>query len=333
MNYSTEINNTLQKLDQLIHKGEIKDIQQYGQLLIKLPPDLQDQVQGAVSYEGGWLFAGADFDALEEKIGAIKSQDPNRIKVYTDGYDGHSMRAQKYFTDQMPDIDPNDVSSINSIATKYPILRQDSKKPTFALQYMGTAYTLHKRSGFPMEKAIEIENAFHELYKVSGEFNERNKQFMIKHGYVECAFGLKLRTPIISKCILGNSKTPYEAEAEARSANNAVTQSWGMLLNRAMIATNNRIERAGYATVILPINMIHDAGYFLIKNDPKYIKFLNDVLIEEMEWQDDPDIRSTDVILSASLEIGKSWHKLQTLPNKATIEEIQNELSIITGSN
>jgi DNA polymerase-1 len=52
----------------------------------------------------GWLFAAADFHALEEKIGAILSKDPNRIKVYTDGFDGHSMRAEKYFGDQMPDI-------------------------------------------------------------------------------------------------------------------------------------------------------------------------------------------------------------------------------------
>lgn len=52
----------------------------------------------------GWLFCGADFDALEEKIGAILSGDPHRIKVYTDGFDGHAMRTVKYFGDQMPDI-------------------------------------------------------------------------------------------------------------------------------------------------------------------------------------------------------------------------------------
>ena len=33
-------------------------------------------------------------------------------------------------------------------------------------------------------------------------------------------------------------------------------------LNRAMNATNTRIEEAGYSAVILPCNMIHDAGYF-----------------------------------------------------------------------
>ena len=213
---------------------------------------------------------------------------------------------------------------INSIADKYPELRRKSKAPTFALQYMGTAYTLHKRAGFTMEQATDIEQAFHELYKVSGEFNEKNKQFMEKHGYVECAFGLKLRTPIIPKCVLGNSRTPHEADKEARSANNAITQSWGMLLNRAMNATNKRIEEAGYSTDILPCNMIHDAGYFLVKNDPKYIKFLNDVLIEEMEWNDEDTIRSTDVPMKASLALGKSWDKLINLHNHATLEEIQN---------
>jgi len=61
-------------------------------------------VKSCIEAPKGWLFAGADFSALEERIGAILSQDPNRIKVYTDGKDGHSMRTHKYFADQMPDI-------------------------------------------------------------------------------------------------------------------------------------------------------------------------------------------------------------------------------------
>ena len=120
-------------------------------------------VKSCIIAPEGWLFAGADFSALEERIGAILSKDPNRIKVYTDGYDGHSLRAQTYFADQMPDIDPTSVDSINSIQDKYPELRRRSKGPTFALQYMGTAYTLHKRTGFSMDQAIKIEKAFHEL--------------------------------------------------------------------------------------------------------------------------------------------------------------------------
>tara|TARA_R110002020_G_scaffold307502_5_gene523319 strand:+ start:3932 stop:6373 length:2442 start_codon:yes stop_codon:yes gene_type:complete len=287
-------------------------------------------IKSCIVAPDGWLFAGADFAALEERIGAILSKDPNRIKVYTDGMDGHSMRAYRYFSDQMPDIDPNDVDSINSISTKYPELRRKSKGPTFALQYMGTAHTLHKRTGFPKDQAKQIYDAFHELYKVSGEFNARNKEFMEKHGYVECAFGLKLKTPIISKCVLGNSKTPYEADKEARSANNAITQSWGMLLNRAMNATNLRIEQAGYSTDILPCNMIHDAGYFLVRHNAECIKFLNDVLIKEMEWNDDEAIKSKEVPMKAALEIGKSWDTLVPLNNNASLKEIHE---IFAGSN
>lgn len=52
----------------------------------------------------GWLFVGLDFDSLEDKISAVTTRDPEKIKVYTDGYDGHSIRALAYFPDQMPDI-------------------------------------------------------------------------------------------------------------------------------------------------------------------------------------------------------------------------------------
>ena len=53
----------------------------------------------------GWLFAGLDFESLEDKISAVTTRDPEKIKVYTDGYDGHCLRALAYFGDQMTDIE------------------------------------------------------------------------------------------------------------------------------------------------------------------------------------------------------------------------------------
>ena len=50
----------------------------------------------------------------------------------TQGYDGHSLRAYSYWSEDMPDIDPNSVESINSIEHKYPKHRKSSKAPTFA---------------------------------------------------------------------------------------------------------------------------------------------------------------------------------------------------------
>lgn len=53
----------------------------------------------------GCLFVGLDFASLEDRISALTTKDPNKLKVYTDGFDGHSLRAQSYFSERMPDIE------------------------------------------------------------------------------------------------------------------------------------------------------------------------------------------------------------------------------------
>lgn len=53
----------------------------------------------------GWLFVGLDFDSLEDKISAVTTKDPMKVKVYSDGYDGHCLRALAYFGHHMPDLE------------------------------------------------------------------------------------------------------------------------------------------------------------------------------------------------------------------------------------
>ena len=36
---------------------------------------------------------------MEDRISALTTRDPNKLKVYTDGYDGHSLRAYSYWPD------------------------------------------------------------------------------------------------------------------------------------------------------------------------------------------------------------------------------------------
>ena len=47
---------------------------------------------------------GLDFSSIEDKISALTTKDPNKLRVYTDGYDGHCLRTHAYFSEQMPDI-------------------------------------------------------------------------------------------------------------------------------------------------------------------------------------------------------------------------------------
>lgn len=52
----------------------------------------------------GWLLCGLDYSALEDHISALLTKDPNKLKVYTEGYDGHCLRAYQYWEHLMPDI-------------------------------------------------------------------------------------------------------------------------------------------------------------------------------------------------------------------------------------
>lgn len=52
----------------------------------------------------GWLFVGADFNSLEDYISALTTRDPNKLKVYLDGFDGHCLRAYSYFRDSLPEV-------------------------------------------------------------------------------------------------------------------------------------------------------------------------------------------------------------------------------------
>ena len=73
---------------------------------IKKHPDYKSEydIDSLYEQEPGWVLIGADFSSLEDRIAALTTKDPNKLKVYEDGYDGHCLRAYAYFKDQMPDI-------------------------------------------------------------------------------------------------------------------------------------------------------------------------------------------------------------------------------------
>ena len=244
----------------------------------------------------------------------------------TDGYDGHCLRAYYYFRDRMPDIDGTSVESINSIKKKYPELRQLSKAPTFLLTYGGSAIGLMKNCGFSEEEAKSIEANYHELYRESDEWVKERLARACNDGYVELAFGLKLRTPLLKQSILGNRSTLHQAEAEARTAGNALSgQSYGLLNNRAAVAFMKRVWASKWRTSIQPVALIHDAIYLLIDDDIECLEWVNKALIEEMSWQELPEIAHDTVKLGAELDVFyPSWENEITLPNNATQQEIKD---------
>ena len=113
---------------------------------------------------------------------------------------------------------------------------------------------------------------------------------------------------------------------EFRGANNAVTQSWGLLTTRAGTEFKDKLDVSHERFNIVNVNFIHDAIYQLARKDVSTIRWLNKNLISCMNWQDHPKIKSDEIKLTAELDIGNGWDKMYTLRNDATDEEIQELL-------
>ena len=276
----------------------------------------------------GWLFVGLDYDSLEDRISALTTKDPNKLKVYTDGYDGHCLRAQSYFAEDMPDIDPTSVESINAIKDKYPDQRQDSKVPTFLLTYQGTYIGIMAQCGFDKPKAKQIEHNYHVLYAHSDKWVSDHLDVATQIGYITAAFGLRVRTPLLHQVIRNTSRTPYEAQAEGRTAGNALGQSWGLLNNRAWIEFMQKVRKSQHRLDIRPCAQIHDAGYMMVRDDIDAVSYSNEHLVQAVAWQEHPDIAHPTVKLSGTLSIfHPSWAEEIEIPNGTLAQDIPDVVS------
>lgn len=209
-----------------------------------------------------------------------------------------------------------EVEIINSIKHSHKDLRQRSKGCTFALTYAGTWRTLVQNFGFSEQEAKNIEARYHELYKESDEWVSKKMKKAAVDGYVDVAFGLRVRTPVMHQCILGLRNTPKEAEAEKRTAGNALGQSYGLLNSRAGMAFNRKVRESKYALSIRPVAQIHDAQYFLVKDDAETLLWMNKHLVEETSWQEDPAISHPEVHLGGEVSIFyPDWAHECVIPN------------------
>ena len=273
------------------------------------------------------IFSGADYNALEDKINTLLTRDPNKVKIFSEGYDGHCFRAFYYWGDEMPDI-VDTVESVNSIKELYSDKRDKSKSPSFALQYQGTWITLMNNCGFSEEEAKKVERNYHVMYEVSDTWLEAKLLEASKLGYAELAFGLRLRTPLLARTVMGSSMKANISSAEARTAGNALSgQSYGLLNCKAANDFMERVYASPYKYDIMPVMQIHDAQYYIFPDDVEIVKWVNDNLAECMSWQDLPELQHDVVKLGAELDLFPSWDKPITLKNNISIEEIYDTVS------
>lgn len=279
----------------------------------------------------GFLVATADFSALEDRVIANLSQDTNKLGLFLEGLDGHSLSATYYYPQRVAEIvgpytDHKHASRIlkqivdDDTHPKHTLakeVRQDSKPISFGLAYGAFPPKVAATVKIPLDEAEEIFNAYHnQLYPGITEYREGYVlPTALENGQIHLGLGFTLQ-----------SDNP---EQDIRTLNNACSQFWSILTLLTINKMHQLIDEAGLSQDIYITSSIYDSIYFEVRDDPKIIQWLNNNLIPVME-QD--FIENQIVHNSVDLEIGTSWANLVTLPHNADIETIQSKITQVKAS-
>ncbi len=184
---------------------------------------------------------------------------------------------------------------------------------------------MQKNCGFTPTEAQSIYDNYHAMYKVSDEWTDAKLLQASKDGYVTLAYGLRLRTPLMKSVIWQGPKMPREAQAEGRTAGNAISgQSYGLINSRAACDLQKRINASEYRCRIHISALIHDACYVVVPDELGAIQWLNDNLIDCMKGHGLPELDWHDnVKVGAELDLFyPDWSKAITLKNNISLKQI-----------
>jgi DNA polymerase I-like protein with 3'-5' exonuclease and polymerase domains len=263
------------------------------------------------------MVATIDYSALEDRVIANLSGDVNKLSVFTEGLDGHSLAATYYFPERVKKVigsytDNKEASKKlkELVDTKDPIakeIRQNSKPVTFGISYGAYPPKIAATIKCPIKEAEDIFNAYHnKMYPDITRLREKVLYKAKQDGYVHLGLGCRLYSSDVEK----NSRTLF----------NAISQFWSILTLLVINKLHDEIDDAGLAEDIKVITTIFDSIYLVVKKDAETIKWLNDTICPLMER----DFLKDQIVKNeANLEIGDSWANLIELPHNISTEEIE----------
>jgi hypothetical protein len=270
----------------------------------------------------GSLICAIDYAALEDRVVANLSRDSNKLGLFLEGLDGHSLSATYYYPARVKDIigpftDNKEASKLLKAIVDdkdHPkhkdavSVRQDSKPISFGLAYGAFPPKVAATVKIPLDEAELIFNAYHnDLFPGITEFRESYVlPTAIENGRIHLGLGFYIYTD--------------DPDRDIRTINNACSQFWSILTALTINRLHALIDEAGLQDDIKVTSTIYDSIYFEVTDDPEIIKWLNDHIIPVMTT----DFMENQLVHNdADLEIGKDWANLEVLPHNASIEEIQ----------
>lgn len=269
----------------------------------------------------GYVIATADYSALEDRVFANLTRDENKCALFLDNLDGHSLSATYYFPDRVASLigafTDNKQASIelkslvDSKDKAASSVRQDAKPISFGLAYGSFPPKVAATIKCPLPVAEQIFDSYHnQLYPGITHYREN---YVLPTAQANSKLHLGLGCYI-------KSDNPSR---DCRTLHNATAQFWSILTLLTINKLNILIDEANLTNDIQVTSTIYDSIYFICKDNPSTIKWLNDNLIPTMLA---PFMQDQTVQNEANLDIGPDWATLYTLPNNATLDQIQETL-------
>jgi hypothetical protein len=269
----------------------------------------------------GYVIYTIDYSALEDRVIASISKDKNKCNVFLENLDGHCLNAYGYFKDEISQYmeltnDTNrDVKEFYILVEEghkeLKAIRQKGKPATFGISYGAYPPKIAKTLKVSLDEATKLFNNYHNvLYPGITEYREK---YVLpttnENGYVHLGLGFSIDSD--------------DVQRNARTLVNATIQFWSMLTYITTNELHYRIDRDGYSNDIYQNATIYDSIYMIVKKDANTIKWLNDNVVEIMT----KDFIENQIVSNEAVgEIGRNWANLEQVPNKATIEEIEQIL-------
>ena len=274
----------------------------------------------------GFIVAGIDYAALEDRVFANLTGDTNKCAIFTEDLDGHSLSATYYYPDKVASVigpfSDNKLAStqlkqlVDSGDSTAKAIRQAAKPVSFGLAYGSFPAKVASTIKCTLPEAEKIFNAYHnEMYPGITHYRENYVlPTAFTNGKLHLGLGCYIKTD--------------NADRDQRTLHNATAQFWSILTLLSMHKLNQLIEEAGYTNDIQITSSIYDAIYLVVRNDATIVKWLNDTLIPIMQQDFIPD---QTVHNQANLEIGTDWSNLSKheLPHNATLTQIQETLDAL----
>ena len=266
----------------------------------------------------GYLIWSIDYAALEDRIIANLSEDTNKLSVFTEGIDGHSLAATYYFPERVSaSIGPYTDNKAAAILLKSLVdsgdkiaksIRQDAKPVSFGLAYGAYPPKVAATIKCTLPEAEAIFNAYHnEMYPDITRYREEYVlPTAISQKYLHLGLGCRLYTD--------------NPDKDIRTLSNGTIQFWSILTLIAVNELHHNIDIHHMQDNVLVNATIYDSMYGLVKADAESISWLNNTIVPIME----KDFMTNQIVHNeAELEVGTSWADLTTIPKNATIPQIK----------